>query len=392
MIHHPSTTRPFHHRRQITPDSVVGTNILMHGTFADDCSLSASTVTVAATVINNSDPQFLPTPQIDQATQLLFTLQQEDSPHYKLTPNYLHSSILIPPTSEDSGVSERCRRKICEWMYELCDYFKLHREVVAIALFYVDRYFTITFRNGENPVTKREFQLIGLTALYIAIKTHGQSRQVEEDGVFNKLKFSLHVCASTSREQFTAAQIEQCECLMLTTLDWRLNPIVPSGCVIEQLVAFLPCAMGMSSMSEGSGTAGGGAEDDLMNHGQSVQNFVYDCATYLSELAVSVAALSLVYKPTVVAYASILASVDMLLVDSSSSRVTKETMIEYDLLLNRASHHHFESNKEEVAKAKEILAVMAPNLTVLFPSPFEGSSDSDEEPKSPTFIGVNALL
>ena len=289
-------------------------------------------------------------------------------------------------------MSEKCRRKTCEWMYQLCDYFVLQREVVGIALFYVDRYFTITFGNGDQPVTKKEFQLVGLTALYVAIKTHGQSRPSSsscvvvggnndtstastlEDASFNKLKFSLHVCASTSREQFTPRQIEECECKMLHTLEWRLNPIVPSGCVIELLVMFLPCATMMKENGEKKSSSGGGVV---------LQNFVYDCATYLTELAVSVAALSLVYKPSVIAYASILAAVDILLEDndddtssSSSSRMmTKDMLIEYETLLNQASCRHFELNKEDVVKAKEILGVMAPNVSELFPSPFGGGGE-----------------
>ncbi len=250
-------------------------------------------------------------------------------------------------------------------------------------------------------MAKREFQLVGLTALYIAIKTHGQSRQLVDetnnDGttapvLFNKLKFSLHICASTSREQFTAKQIEECECLLLNTLSWRLNPIVPSGCVIELLVMFLPCAMG----GRGSRHGGGRMESDH-NHGQNVQNFVYDCATYLTELAVSVAALSLVYKPSVIAYASVLAAVDILLEDdsSSSSPVTTDTLIEYDALLNQASYQHFEMNKGDVVKAKEILAVMAPNVGVLFPSPFVGEGEGNsccDSTSSPTCVGENELL
>jgi len=426
MMHHPpsaerrsSSSRisgggPLH-RRQITPDSVVGANILCSQSFADDYSSSSSADSGGGSSVSSSttNPLLQPNasssssssssppccrspPQIDehQSSQLRSILTLESSPHYTTSPHYLHSSILL---QDYTGVSEKCRRKTCEWMYELCDYFQLHREVVGIALFYVDRYFTITFRNGENPVAKREFQLVGLTALYIAIKTHGQSRQLVDetnsDGttapvLFNKLKFSLHICASTSREQFTAKQIEECECLMLNTLSWRLNPVVPSGCVIELLVMFLPGAMG------GRGSR---MESDH-NHGQTVQNFVYDCATYLTELAVSVAALSLVYKPSVIAYASVLAAVDILLEDdssSSSSPVTKETLIEYDALLNQASYQHFEMNKDDVVKAKEILAVMAPNVGVLFPSPFVGEGEGNsccDSTSSPTCVGKNELL
>lgn len=290
-------------------------------------------------------------------------------------------------------------------MYELCDYFQLHREVVGIALFYVDRYFTIVFGVRGDPVTKREFQLIGLTALYVAIKTHGQSRQCDVvaasaaantphnndrssngDGgiMFNKLKFSLQICASTSREQFTARQIEECECLLLQRLEWRLNPIVPSGCVIEYLILCLPSFCSSSEEECGSSSSSCGETEG----GGVVQNFVYDCATYLTELAVSVAALSLVYRPSVVAYASILVALDLLLEDESSSSsssssssfccVTKDTLIEYEALLNQASCQHFERNKEDVMKAKNILTVMAPNIGAMFPSPFGDDDDACE--------------
>jgi hypothetical protein len=336
-------------------------------------------------------------------------------------------------------------------MYELCDYFRLQREVVGVALYYVDRYFTITFGGGggagtssgeeqtttTNPVTKREFQLIGLTALYVAVKLHGQSRTStatnttcnsnDECTPFNKLKFNIHICASTSRSQFTPIQIEQCELIMFQTLEWRLNPIVCSGCVVEHLVVCLSDALVVNSrsvvkdndddggavVSSDSSSSGSSSMDDkeedkdavmTNHHGQNVQNFVYDCATYLTELAVSVAALSLVYKPSIIAYASVLAALDILLDDDdddtpSLSGVTKETIIEYDRLLNEASNQHFEMNSGDVTKAKEILGVMAPNIGVLFPSPFEkggasGSSSpmSDEDDDEPTLTTQHAEL
>mmetsp|Transcript_15804 Transcript_15804/g.24563 ORF Transcript_15804/g.24563 Transcript_15804/m.24563 type:complete len:454 (-) Transcript_15804:115-1476(-) len=408
------------HRRQITPDSVVGEPFLCSHSFTDDYKSSSPSAGTTAIANNNdsggsnsNNQNSLSSSRLinnnaqiieHQSLQLLSILTLESSPHYATSPHYLHSSILL----KDTGVSEKCRRKTCEWMYELCDYFQLQREVVGIALFYVDRYFTITFGSGgvgggnsgttTSPVTKRDFQLVGLTALYIAIKTHGQSRpsclldntttdttsslsSSSSDVAFNKLKFSLHVCASTSREQFTARQIEECECRMLQTLEWRLNPIVPSGCVIELLVVFLPsCVMMMEDYCEQDGGSSGQQQS-------VVQNFVYDCATYLTELAVSVAALSLVYKPSVIAYASVLAALDILLEDdsspsssSSSSRVTKDTIIEYDAILNQASYRHFEMNKNEVLKAKEILGVMSPNVSALFPSPF------GDEPSIPRLV------
>jgi hypothetical protein len=209
---------------------------------------------------------------------------------------------------------------------------------------------------------------------------------------------------------------------MFQTLEWRLNPIVCSGCVVEHLVVCLSdalvgsrsvvkgCVGDVSSDSSSGSSSMDDREEDAMtmtnhHHGQNVQNFVYDCATYLTELAVSVAALSLVYKPSIIAYASILAALDILLDDdtissSSSSGVTKETILEYDRRrLNEASNQHFEMNSGDVTKAKEILGVMAPNIDVLFPSPFEkggasGSSSpmSDEDDDEPTLTTQHAEL
>jgi hypothetical protein len=68
--------------------------------------------------------------------------------------------------------------------------------------------------------------------------------------------------------------------------------------------------------------------------------------------------------------------------------------------LNEASNQHFEMNSGDVAKAKEILGVMAPNIDVLFPSPFEkggarSSSNtpmSDEDDDGPTLTTQHAEL
>ena len=58
--------------------------------------------------------------------QLVSCFRLESSADYHVTPDYLHSSALVNVNSEDSEkpVSERCRRKTCEWMYgerEVCD-------------------------------------------------------------------------------------------------------------------------------------------------------------------------------------------------------------------------------------------------------------------------------
>ncbi|KAL7549505.1 hypothetical protein ACHAWF_012765 [Thalassiosira exigua] len=369
----------------VTPDSVVGTNILLEGNgngngnnnIADDHkSRMPSTDRLAHDV---------PSPE------LTTIFKTESADQYQVAPSYLHSSILIqaPRDCKDQGVSERCRRRTCEWMYDICDYFQLNREVVGIALFYVDRYFTIAFEGGASgqvqvPVTRRRFQLVALTGLYIAVKLHGESRQANvvsrqssptgphprgTSQPWNRLKFSLAVCASISRNQFTPREIEACEVEMLRTLDWHVNPIVSSGAIIDALLMYLP--------STSNAMAIGGRVDE------SLILFVYDCAKYLAELSVSVPALSLVHKPSVIAYASVLYSLDTFSSKSGpcSSLLSEQGRREYEKLIVRASSRHFEEEKENVESAKKILRSICPNLIELFPPP-------SLTPKSPISVKV----
>lgn len=309
------------------------------------------------------------------APQLLNIFKIENAEQYQVTPNYLHSSVLVPGDPVDQGVSERCRRRTCEWMYDICDYFLLNREVVGIALFYVDRYFTITFDEvtSQEPVTRRQFQLVALTGLYMAVKLHGEGRQdnitcqqsltsssqPDNSQPWNRRRsdFSLAVCASISRDQFILSEIEDCERNMLNVLDWHMNPIVASGTVIDSLVAYLPSNM------NGSPTI-----------------FVYDSAKYLSELSVSVPALNLVYKPSVVAYASILYALDTLCTKRPHDTCcTSQARQDYEELIFQASSQYF--CREKVDGAKQILQAICSNLSDLFTLP-------PMTPQSPTSVNM----
>lgn len=284
-------------------------------------------------------------------------------------------------------------------MYDICDYFQLNREVVGIALFYVDRYFTITFEGSDAsggdcqvPVTRRQFQLVALTGLYIAVKLHGESRQEnlvvsfqqqspngsavtcsgsgsQHQQPWNRLKFSLAICASISRNQFAPSEIEACERTMLNTLDWHVNPIVSSGMIIDSLLVYLPSVLS-ARPSINNGLQG--------TTDESLTLFVYDCAKYLAELSVSVPALSLVYKPSIVAYASVLYALDNIsrpktVVGSSPGNdyavLSEHSRREYEHLVLQVSSGHFERERVNVEGAKKIVQAICPNLGELFPPP-----------------------
>lgn len=116
----------------ITPDSVLGTNIMLDGNGSiggggEDRGDDANNGTQKSIEDQSSAS--------DLSSHLLLNiLKTESAEHYEITPNYLHSSVLMSKQqpspsvdSKDQGVSERCRRRTCEWMYDICDYFQLNR-------------------------------------------------------------------------------------------------------------------------------------------------------------------------------------------------------------------------------------------------------------------------
>ena len=61
-------------------------------------------------------------------------------------------------------INETWREKICEWSYQVVDHFDFSREVVMIAMNFLDRYL------ASRSVNKKVFQLAAMTSLFLAIK------------------------------------------------------------------------------------------------------------------------------------------------------------------------------------------------------------------------------
>lgn len=246
----------------------------------------------------------------------------------------LHESLPYCKVSSDiyaeGCVTVKCRRRTCKWMYNICDYFQLNRKCVAIASFYVDRYFTLTdFSDGPAA---RQFQLIAVTSLFIAIKTHGEMKDKVREEV---IEFNIDFCASTSRGLFSAKEIEECERTMLHTLEWHVNPVVPSN-VIDTLVNYLPQSLR--------------ATETL---------YIYDLSKHLVELSTLIPTLDMIHKPSVIAFASIIYVLTF--GENLSSHIIK-----FESALQEAScYHYFNEEKRNVAEAVASLQAMCPNLNEL---------------------------
>ena len=103
-----------------------------------------------------------------------------------------------------------CRQIMCDWCYTVCNIYGQHwsREVVAIAFSYLDRFM------DRQPFRcdRASFRLAAVTSFYLATKIMW-SKHLSIDSL------CLLGCG-----HFTNDQIKGMEIIMLTALDWRVNP------------------------------------------------------------------------------------------------------------------------------------------------------------------------
>jgi hypothetical protein len=271
------------------------------------------------------------------ATHLRVLLAQEGDA-YGPCLDYL-SAIQASNTSADR-VSEAWRRKLCEWCYEVVDHFGFDREVVSIALNYLDRVVASRTESSQANILKREFQLYAVTSLYTAIKLHGENDNVQ--GPRRKLRIDAFV--ELSRGFFQVEVIEATERELLSTLNWRVNP--------PTMLRFVSNYLRLFPSSESS----------PYRSSQNIISGVYDVARYLTELSVCVSSFGFSCKASVVAYSAILCAIEAL---QQTYFISPE--VQASFLGNLASATGLNSEMSEVCRAKEMLKDLCPSM-------FEGSN------------------
>jgi hypothetical protein len=104
------------------------------------------------------------------------------------------------------------RAILVDWILQICSEVKLQRETFYKAMYFVDKYMMI------RPRIKRDdFQLIGVTCLWIALK----SEEVNSIRVKNLLEMTGSL--------YTQTQLKEMELDILIKLGWRLSPPTPLG-------------------------------------------------------------------------------------------------------------------------------------------------------------------
>ena len=121
-------------------------------------------------------------------------------------------------STTNSTINELWREKICEWCYQVVDHFDFNREVVSVAMNYLDRYL------ATRLVNRRIFQLAAMTALYLAIKLGAPWTDFPEGKLFKPGKLLMASLIDLSRGYFKAEHIVTMEDSMLQSLKWYVHP------------------------------------------------------------------------------------------------------------------------------------------------------------------------
>jgi len=123
-------------------------------------------------------------------------------------------------------VNENFRLYLVNWCYQIVEFCKFSRDVVAISTNYLDRFLSTT--EGINVKKDRKiFQLASMTCLYTAIKIH----EVEA--------INPTFISNLSKGNFTKEQVVDMEQRIITSLQWRLNPPTPLS-FIKKFLSIVP--------------------------------------------------------------------------------------------------------------------------------------------------------
>ncbi|KAL7542601.1 hypothetical protein ACHAXR_012789 [Thalassiosira sp. AJA248-18] len=129
---------------------------------------------------------------------------------------------------EQRIIDQDCRSKMVEWSYQVSDFCNFQRETVSMAMNYLDRFLsTASPRAHQALCDKKEFQLVAMTSLYIAIK------------LFEPLAMDPGLLVHISHGCYTETDIVEMEEEILKSLQWRVNGPTTHA-FLNHIMALLP--------------------------------------------------------------------------------------------------------------------------------------------------------
>ncbi|KAL7440690.1 hypothetical protein ACHAXH_005719 [Discostella pseudostelligera] len=141
------------------------------------------------------------------AESLLAMIQREQTVYR--SSDYLETPS---PTPSLRIVDEVVRMKMVDWCYSFIDVCHFEREIVAVAMEMVDRFLSMSNKAEAVLCDRLQFQLLTVTSLYIAVKTHGESA------------LGIDFFCSISCDIYSVDEIEAMERTLLHELSWCISP------------------------------------------------------------------------------------------------------------------------------------------------------------------------
>ena len=267
-----------------------------------------------------------------------------------------------------TAVTENARIKIIDWFYSVIDKCQFDRSTVAMATDIMDRYLSVSSSSNSNSDSSsqhehdasllprhsslKQFQLVAITSLYIAIKTN------------EVIVISSSFFAAMSRYDYSSADIEAMELLILQTLKWHIyapTVVQIAYTVLSSLMLLLPHDDGDDNDASSSLL-----HDDIINNNNHESSMLWenivDEVQYQSELAVRDYKLCIQYRPSTLALAIIINTIVCSNNQQNQNhknqnscnnnnigmekRRDKKKAILRALLLVMKDHHHHNHNRE----------------------------------------------
>lgn len=195
-------------------------------------------LTMIMTPREDSAPLLSTSMSINEIADRLAAMQYQESTSYRC-----HDYIDRGEHSASSSRSRRrqreesqknliidrdCRSKMCEWCYQVTDFCEFRRETVAMGMNYLDRFLaTSSPRAARAMRNKKEFQLVAMTTMYIAIK------------LFEQQAMDPALLSQISQGCYTEEDVVEMEKEILESLSWRVNGPTTHA-FLDHLMALLP--------------------------------------------------------------------------------------------------------------------------------------------------------
>ena len=136
------------------------------------------------------------------------------------------------------AIDSDCRRKMADWCFQVVDFCKFSRETVDVAIGYLDRYLgTFSMRSSLAHNSRKEFQLVAMTALYLAVKIN------------EPLEMDTELVSELSKGSYSAREVAETESDILNALNWRLSRPTALG-FVRHFLSLLP-----NTIAEGPGVS-----------------------------------------------------------------------------------------------------------------------------------------